>query len=138
MKMCNRCMIAKSTDEFGKDIRNQGGLKNVCKECLTSMRKNNQSYGPQTRKVCLQCGHILFIASFTSDPSSLFGVRSECNRCRKYSRGGNLHWSDDPEILIQEITRGRQETNKILVELAELQKRLLALLDASAGGGSVP
>jgi hypothetical protein len=46
MKVCNRCKINKSTDDFYKNSHNGDGLKSICKQCTSKTAKlyydNNQ------------------------------------------------------------------------------------------------
>ena len=49
-KICIKCIIEKSIEEFGKDIRKIDKISNICKECNNTRSRNYNKNNKESKK----------------------------------------------------------------------------------------
>jgi len=93
-KVCSKCKIEKSVDEFHKDNKAKDGLKSNCKECCKtkyySLEKNKKVKLKKDRarmllennkKVCTKCGIEKSVDEFYKAKKGRVGFKSRCKKC---------------------------------------------------------
>jgi hypothetical protein len=90
-KVCEKCGIEKSFDEFYKVKRGKGGVQTICKVCyLEKSRKRAESLAytpePTTVRVCSECGLEKGFSEFYPCKKVSDGLEAICKECRKRKR----------------------------------------------------
>jgi len=87
MKTCNQCHQDKSHLEFYKDKHKIDGLRNSCKVCSESKKKERRSMVSNvvcvSEKSCCDCGEIKGSLHFHKDKNNPSGLSAICKPCRK-------------------------------------------------------
>lgn len=89
MKICNKCQVEKSLDQYGKDPRNSTGVTGICNLCkqlankaLREKRIQTQSYTEQKAKACSQCHTVKEPSLFFKDQAMPDGLATVCKECK--------------------------------------------------------
>jgi len=86
-KICKRCSISKSSDQFNKKLISSDGLSHICKECTKSTRckKASDSISEDSSKFvdCGKCNLRKPASEFKTNKKAKSGYFSTCNSCWK-------------------------------------------------------
>lgn len=106
MKVCKKCKIEKSLEDFNKDSKNKDGLWTVCKEC----RLGHKPHKPILNglKLCITCCEKKDTRNFsiTKAKGKLY-LQSSCKTCRNKKK--SLSRKSEP---IKEAYRKRKQKLK--------------------------
>ena len=88
-KICNKCNISKTLDNFSKDKYKKNGYRGECKIC-DSKRKNKNKNKNNTdnntniisnEKICSNCNVLKNLEDYHKDKSKKDGFRNQCKKC---------------------------------------------------------
>ena len=80
-KTCCRCLIEKSSNEFGRDKSILGGLRTCCKNCV-KLAGDKLNYQVSVKcKKCSMCGVEKSSNEFIKNKKSRDGLASYCCQC---------------------------------------------------------
>jgi len=89
MKVCSKCNLEKSTDEFYRDASRKDGLHSQCKLCWETKRKvyfegyflNSQDNPAKGKKECSKCEVKKPVKEFSKNRNTRDGLCHECKSC---------------------------------------------------------
>lgn len=85
-KLCSKCRMVKSAENFSKNRNTKDGLDIICKDCKRAYQKERrQNPKPISvkEKVCLKCGILKPTSDFYKDLGSKDGLQCYCISCRQ-------------------------------------------------------
>lgn len=94
MKICSKCKIEKSLDNFWKDITNKDGYYYSCKQCKSVWTKENRNGNPiyREKRIKRRAENIERISKQVREYTKKH--RKHLNECRNILR--NEKWKNDP------------------------------------------
>jgi len=89
MKICSKCGVEKSRDQFPRRAGSPDGLRGKCRVCWSAEKhayyeKVKQAAGPSRKdgtKVCTKCGEEKPVERFADHAGKRDGLQSQCNIC---------------------------------------------------------
>lgn len=93
-KICTKCGVEKTLDQFSVQSKSKDGLRTQCKACSSIAFKQHNSMHPRiqrnvplplpegvTSKICLGCSTEKPLSDFAQAKHERFGVRARCKLC---------------------------------------------------------
>lgn len=107
IKVCGKCGIGKSFDQFHRDKSRKDGYRDLCKACVKSyqaewrpeyvekIQQHVSTLVPPTTKQCTQCQAEKPLNEYHKHPASRDGLRPICKACVKAYQA---EWKVDPRV----------------------------------------
>jgi len=89
VKICSKCKIEKTINNFSRDFHSSDGIYTICKDCKKEYLKNRieflkkEGYEIKSHKICNVCGKEKLIKDFSIKDTSFDGHFHTCKQCNK-------------------------------------------------------
>lgn len=130
-KICNKCGIEKSIEDFHKNKKGKFGRVETCKSCKVLINKHYHiSYAnkihviknEETTKICTKCNLEKNLSEYSKSNASKVGIRSYCKACgnsscrKRYIKNRDYHLNRRKKYYTKNKKRINQINGKKKVE----------------------
>lgn len=119
MKVCTKCSVEKSLEEFWKHKRSSDGRQAWCKTCSSIRRtlyyRENREHESSLRETWNEAYRQWYISLKEGKP---------CSKCKNIYFHAAMHWhhvDDNKDASVADLARHRASKAKVLAEIAKCE-----------------